>query len=431
MRCFLLAGLLLLCACAPQYVPGVGPTPEDIRSLEAQLRDRPTHRDVRTILGAAYLENGQPEAALEVLEPITGSGPELLALLTRGGALEDLGRFDEARETYDRLLRLAGTGNPELRHAAEARVALVRRRQLEADVRRSLAREAELAERPSEMGTVAVFPFIFDGGDPRYQPLGRALAEMVVTDLGAIDRIRVLERLRVQLLLDELILADLRRVDPRRVDPATAARSGRILGAAQVIQGRIEGDADGVSVVATLVPTRVDAVLASVEDRDGLPAFFDLQERLVLTLLEEMRIQPTPAERERIQQRPTESLEAILLFGRGLEAGDRGDFAAAAHYLRQAREADPAFAAVGELADEAEVLASQAAIAPRSVPGLILARIPSPPEVPLSVERLRTLLADIDGLVPGPEVRDPGPELLGNEGVALGPAMLEIILRWP
>jgi tetratricopeptide (TPR) repeat protein len=426
LRSFLIAGLLLLAACAPQYVPGWAPAPEDIPSLETQLRDRPTNRDVRTLLGAAYLENGQPEAALEVLEPITGAGPELLALLTRGGALEELGRLDDARENYERLLRLTGTDQPEIRRATEARIALVRRLQLEAEVRGSLGREAELTGRQTELGTVAVLPFIFEGGDPRYEPLGRALAEMVVTDLGAIDRIRVLERLRVQLLLEELVLAD-----PGEVDSATAARSGRILGAAQVIQGRVEGDDDGVSVMAALVPTRVDAVRASLDEQDELLAFFDLQKRLVLALVQEMRIQLTSTERERIQQRPTEDLEAILLFGRGLEAEDRGDFAAATRYFRQAAEADPGFGAARERAHDAEVLAGQVAITPRHLPGLVLARMPSPPEVPLSVERLRIVLADIDALVPGPEVRDPGPELLGNEGVALGPALLEIILRWP
>lgn len=426
MRCFLIVGLFLLAACAPQYVPGWAPAPEDIPSLETQLRDRPTNRDVRTLLGTAYLENRQPEAALDVLEPITGAGPELLALLTRGGALEELGRLDDARETYERLLRLTGTEHPEIRQATEARIALVRRRQLEADVRQSLEREAELADRQTELGTIAVLPFVFEGGDPRYEPLGLALAEMVVTDLRTIDRIQVLERLRVQLLLDELVPADL-----GEVDPATAARSGQILGAAQVIHGRVEVDDDGVSMTAALVPTRVDAARSSLDEQGELPAFFDLQKRLVLALIQEMRIQLTSAERERIHERTTENLEAVLLFGRGLEAEDRGDFAAAARYFRQAGEADPGFGTASERAGDAEVLASQAAIIPRHLPGLVLARMPSPPEVPLSVERLRLVLADIDGLVPGPEVRDPGPELLGNEGVTLGPALLEIILRWP
>ena len=70
--------------------------------------------------------------------------------------------------------------------------------------------------------TVAVFPFLYRGSDPALEPLGRALSELLVTDLGQVKRLRVLERARVQVLLDEMDLAE-----RGLVDSTTAARSGR------------------------------------------------------------------------------------------------------------------------------------------------------------------------------------------------------------
>jgi len=425
---FLLAltAALLLGACAPSFVPGGVPTPREIPALESRLVDQPGDRDNRIRLGAAYVEAQRPEEALRVLQPVTGDGPELVGLLVSGGALEALGRYDEARAAYERVLRLSDPSQTELRRTAEDRIPLVRRRQLEVDVRAAVAREAELMQRTPSDEAVAVFPFIYEGTDPQYAPLGRALSEMVVTDLATIDRVRVLERVRIQLLLDELQLSE-----SGRVDPASAVRGGRILGAGQVIQGRVGGDEDEIRILAGIVPARVGAGVSAVEDADGLQSFFDLQKRLVLAFFEGLRIQLTPAERERVLQRPTESLQAILLFGRALEAEDRGDFREAARLFGQAFQLDPGFDEADRRAVDAERLGEQATVTPRGFTGIAMTRIPTAPGVPQSVDQIRIMLAEIDALIPGPELRDPGPELLGTEGVGLGPALLEILLRWP
>lgn len=421
-----LLATLLVAACAPSFVPGGVPAPREIPALEARLAEQPTDRDNRIRLGAAYVEAERPEDALRILEPLTGDGPDLVALLVQGSALEGLERFSDARDSYERAIRLARPDQREIRQVAGDRITLVRRRQLEADARAAVAREAELMQVPPSDETLAVFPFIYDGSDPTYSPLGRALSEMVVTDLAAIDRIRVLERARIQFLLDELALSE-----SERVDPATAVRGGRMLGAGQVIQGRVGGDEAEIQILAGVVPARVGAAVSQVEEADQLQAFFDLQKRLVLSLFETLRIQLTPAERERVLQRPTENLEAILLFGRALEAEDRGDFAEAARLFRAAVEADPGFDEADRRAGEAERLQDQAAITPRGFTGITMTEVPTAPGLPRSLDQIRITLAEIDGLIPGPELRDPGPELLGTEGVGLGPALLEILLRLP
>src|SRR5690606_16444264 len=76
------------------------------------------------------------------------------------------------------------------------------------DAREAVSREAELTSFPPQPNTVAVLPFTYRGTDARFAPLSRALAEMLVTDLGQTDRLQVLERTRIQLVLDELDLRE-------------------------------------------------------------------------------------------------------------------------------------------------------------------------------------------------------------------------------
>src|SRR5207244_5989084 len=71
----------------------------------------------------------------------------------------------------------------------------------------------------------------------------------------------------------------------------------------------------------------------------------------------------TPAERVAISERPTRDIQAFLLYSRGLEAQDRGDFAAAAQAFGSAAQRDPGFGAAAR-----QAAASQAARSASTTP---------------------------------------------------------------
>src|SRR2546422_9575601 len=79
--------------------------------------------------------------------------------------------------------------------------------------------------------TLAVLPLVI-AGDSSFQPLSRGLAELLTTDLALIRTLRLLERLQIRAVLDELKLAE-----SQRVDPVTAARVGRRLRAGRLWRG--------------------------------------------------------------------------------------------------------------------------------------------------------------------------------------------------
>src|SRR4029077_10741912 len=179
--------------------------------------------------------------------------------------------------------------------------------------------------------------------------LSRGLAALVVTDLSRVHSLRLLERERVQALLDETKLSE-----SGRVDPATGARSGHLIGASQVVQGQFDVQPNQVRVNATVVRTSDAGVAATGTGSDRLQALFDVEKQVVFQLLGKMGITLTPAEQTAISERPTRDLEAFLLYSRGLAAQDQGNFGAASQAFSAAAARDPGFAAAGSAAQSSQ-----------------------------------------------------------------------------
>ena len=413
------------CAAGPGAPPA--PSPAEIPALEEALREQPGSAAVLLRLGAVYREAGRTEEAVAALERARELEPSNAGVLYYLGlAHEDGEAWVEAREAYQGFLALGA--QPQLDALVRDRLARVRRSELQEAARTAVAQEATLADTAPAAGTVAVFPFLFTGVDTRFTPLGRALAELTTSDLARLGRVTVLERARVQFLLDELALSE-----SGRVDPSTAVRSGRILGAGRVVQGSVEANADAVDALATPVPVATGSPPDPVAEADALERLYEVQGRLVLGLHDRMGIQLTDAERELILGRPARSLRSLLLLGMALEAEDRGDFDSAVDLMEEALEEEPDFPEASEGLDRNRALvnARDTSISEVAMEGR--PQLPPPPgRGPLAVEfDPRDMFRDVEALIPGVTGRDPSVEFLNAEGLSPSAALLEIILRPP
>jgi TolB-like protein len=266
---------------------------------------------------------------------------------------------------------------------------------------------------------VGVFPLLAVTDDPELKPLGTALAELLTTDLSQTDRLRVLERAQVQALLTELELGE-----SGRVDPATASRGGRLLGAANLVQGRVETRGSDLSVQAVVVNVPgADGARAPLREEDALARIFDLEKRLALALYEQMGIQLTQAERDRVTRRTTSNVQALVAFGYGLEAADAGlDIEAATHFVR-ALNLDPGFDLARSHWEKADQSIRAAGTSANTLGRLGLAEAGS-------VSDWRTRFEAVEALMANPAVRDPTAEVLGAEGPGRR-GTAEIIIRRP
>jgi len=127
-----------------------------------------------------------------------------------------------------------------------------------------------------------------------------------------------------------------------------------------VVQGQFDAaPAAQLRIDATVVRASDAGVAATGSNADRLAALFDVEKAVVFELLSKLGIILTPAERTAISERPTRDIVAFLLYSRGLEDADRGDFGAAAASFGAAARLDPGFEAAAQQAAASD--AAQAA----------------------------------------------------------------------
>lgn len=381
---------------------------EEIRRLEARLARSPADADLLRRLGALYIRTGQYAEGRDRLARAHTTDPnDPRTLFYLGLAHEYLGDETSALALYQRFADVPRRSP--YRRLMQGRFRALTRELARREVQDVLAAERTLgADFASltdtlETTTVGVFPLRYQGQDDRYAPLGRGLSELMMLDLAQIDRLRVVERVRLQALLDEQALG---QTDV--VDPTTAPRRGLLLGAGTVVGGTyaVVGDADvqidvsAFDVVGGQAPPPLSA-------SETLANLIRAEKALVLRLVESLGLELTPQEQARILVIPTENLEAFRAYSLGLLQDDAREFALAAASFEQAAALDPGFSLAQEKAAEAASLA--AAGTPEAALDLAAAAEPRPEAGanPLIDARLQNLSNSLDaGLVPGTDHRE-------------------------
>ncbi|HLQ58709.1 MAG TPA: CsgG/HfaB family protein [Gemmatimonadales bacterium] len=362
----------------------------------------------------------------QMLAPGEALGPMVI-----GGCQEKDGRYDLAFATYTDF----ANRYPQARGVAAIRALaqLALRTQATQTAKLALARESTLTSLAPEPSTIAVLPMTI-AGDSSLQPLSRGLAELMLSDLAMVRSLRLLERIQVGALLDELKLGQ-----GGRADPSTAARVGRLLRAERMVQGVAAITENGpVRMSATVV--RGDGNVRSGAQASGtFKQLLDLEKQLVFGLARELGIQLTEAERQRILRQGTKNLAAFLAYSQGLEALDRGDYRAAAAAFAAAVRADPSFQEAHERQQAAE-----AAPAVQATPGDLVTVVEAveqivPPVAPAAEGALKQVTVDVSATVGdltaqngiSSTVPKTTPESQGISSVIQASGIIRIIFRLP
>jgi len=385
------------------------PTPARMAELESRQAARPASAEARLQLAAAYHAANRHGEVANLLEPVVQAAPRDPAVwFLLASAHQAEGRLAEARAAWQSFLESGPP--PALQRKARARLALLERRELEAAVRTAIAREQTLAAQPAQPRNIGVFPFLFRGNS-EYQPLGAALAEMLTTDLAQTDRLTILERARIQFMMDELRLAE-----SGLVDTTTAARLGRMLGAGRLVQGSIDEAAGQLrldALVVALAGLR-DTAQAPVRQQGPLDQLFELEKQLALALYAQLGVQLTVAERERVLLRHTDNVQALLAFGFGLDADRASRWAEAAGHFERALRFDGRFELARNWLEQAQLRAEASAEDDDELDRL--AELELGWYLPDWLRRRHRFRA-VDPIVPGPNTRNPIPELFGVDAL--------------
>ena len=362
----------------------------------------------------------------QVLAPAEALGPMVI-----GGCQEKDGRYDLAFATYTDF----ANKYPEARGVAAVRALaqFALRTQATQTAKLALARESTLTTLAPEPATVAVLPVTI-AGDSSLQPLSRGLAELMLTDLAMVRSLRLLERIQVGALLDELKLGQ-----SGRADASTAARVGRLLRAERMVQGVATITQNGPVRMSAAVVRGDGDVRAGAEANGTFKQLLDLEKQIVFGLATELGIQLTEAERQRILRQGPKNLAAFLAYSKGLEALDRGDYRGAAAAFAAAVRADPSFQSAVE-----QQQAAEAAPALQATPGDLTTALETVVQNPPPAEQaadgaLRQATVDVSATVGdlttqsgiSSTVSNTTPESQGISSVIQASGIIRIIFRRP
>jgi tetratricopeptide (TPR) repeat protein len=341
-----LAASAVGCASSGQMNKGDG-----ITRLERTRATRPNDPAVIRSLGIAYYKAGRyPEARTQLdqavkLDPRDGS-----AALYLGLTAEQQKDFPAAKAAYQGYVRYGRTSK--IRKQLEARLAALTRQELQVLAKSAVAREQQLATQQGSARTVAVMPLRFTGSDSTLQPLERGLAELITTDLSRSHQLTVVERARLQSLLDEMALQQ-----SGQTDATTTVRAGKIMQAGRIVNGQIVQNAGRLRVDAAIVNTQTSTAAGGAASENTLDELFAIEKAIVLQLFDSLGVTLTTAERNAIEQRPTRSLQAFLAYSRGLRLEDQGRYDEASRSFQDALRIDPSFGQAAQKSADASAAA--------------------------------------------------------------------------
>ncbi len=370
-RVIVLLGTCLLAACLGQRPREVSPA--EIPDLEARLQREPDNAALRSRYAAALFAADRCDQATTEARRAEGLRPaDAVSAMVIGQCAEKAQRYEDALAEYRTFL--VQHGDVRGSAAIRAREQMALRTYSNQRARQALQNEAQLSAQAADPNTVAVLPLTI-AGDSSYQALSRGLAQIMTSDLALIQRFKMVERLQLAALLDEMQLGQ-----TTRVDPSTAARVGRLMQAGRMVQG-----------AATIPPQGEIRLEASVVQSSGEVSapgaatgrFRDLlrlEKTLIVDLSARLGYQLSEAERRRVLENGTQNLTAFLAYSRGLIAEDAGDFQRAAAYFSEAVQTDPGFQAAKEQYQAASV-ASQVQEATSGQVTTVASAPPPPPPV--------------------------------------------------
>lgn len=336
-----------------QPAPVQTPYQEEILQAQKNIKQNPKNIDAISELGTLYYKSRQFSKAVSILEKALQLDPaHARSLCYLGLSYEMTGQLDPAMAIYLRYLQVAN--NSLYRKWLEGRHYIVTREKIKEDIKLLLLQEDAVDSRAVFENTIIVLPFLYHGDDSKYFVLGKGLAEMIINDLSVVEGVKLIDRLQVQALLDEVAR---RKTLSENVQNSTSL-IGRLFHAQTVVRGGFNtiGDEQFILDVAIWDVSK-NEIPGTLTYADDMNRVLSLQKDIVENLLESVNIQLPAAAREHIRRIPTENMSAFIAFSAGIAKEDGGEYEEAIVFYKKALELDPNFRHSARKIEENKILA--------------------------------------------------------------------------
>jgi TolB-like protein len=183
---------------------------------------------------------------------------------------------------------------------------------------------------------VAVVYFDNNSGDAKLDSLSKGFADMLITDLSSSKQVIVVEREKLQALIDESNLQQ-----SKFFDPTTAVTIGKGLGASHVVAGAFMAASPKMRVDVRLIEIASGDVVLTAKVQGKSDDVFELEQELASKFLKKLNVDFVPGALPRTK---VPDLKTLVAFSEGLGLADRGLHTQAAAQLKSVVQMAPTFA---------------------------------------------------------------------------------------
>ena len=189
----------------------------------------------------------------------------------------------------------------------------------------------------STPNSIVVLNYNNKSGLDKLNPLQKGMAVMLTTDLAKVKQLQVVERARMQALLDEMDLGT-----SGIVDATTAPTVGKLLGAYFVASGDIlSGNGQNIKLTSSILDVPFESVATQLTATGELEQLFKLEKKLLFSIVDQLQITLSPAKKAELLQPISTSTTALQALFLGIDYSDKGQYAQAAKMYGQALVEDP------------------------------------------------------------------------------------------
>lgn len=203
--------------------------------------------------------------------------------------------------------------------------------------RNALDREKKL-DTVSTPDTIAVLYFNNSTKDAQFDLLRKGLSLMLTTDLSKVESVKVVERIKLQALVDEM---GLQSTDLTREE--TDVRMGRLMGAEFLVGGDILKKDDTSFLLSSNMLNVPRNKISGKPEADGklLDDLFDMEKQLLFKIISLLKIELTEKQKQELKKPMTKDPQAFMYFVQGVDESDKGNYEKAESFYKKAVERDP------------------------------------------------------------------------------------------
>ncbi|HVO75697.1 MAG TPA: adenylate/guanylate cyclase domain-containing protein [Ignavibacteriaceae bacterium] len=154
----------------------------------------------------------------------------------------------------------------------------------------------------SDRNSIAVLPFINLNQDRENEFFSDGITEDIITQLSKISKLKIISRTSV--MQYKKSLKDLREV-------------GEELNVSNILEGSVRRAGNNIRIVAQLIDAKNNDQLWSDSYDKQITEIFSIQSDVALKIAQSLKAKLSPAEKDRLEMKPTDNLEAYELYLKG------------------------------------------------------------------------------------------------------------------